>query len=123
MTGLTHDEASWQPPCYEQEGAGAGTIRWHIAHIAECKRGYTARIEADITARTPDVPAHAAADLVGDLLEPRSAHDAQRAAISAVTGEQMTSVAVDSLANIIRHDIWHAGQIAVVRRLWRFRDA
>jgi len=121
LAGLTDAEASWQAPSYAEEGAEAGTIRWQIAHIADCKRAYTARIQGDIAARTPDVPVPASADLAGDLEELRNAHEAQREAIAGMTDDQMTPVAVDFLANTIRHDIWHAGQIAIARRLWRTR--
>lgn len=127
LDGVTEEEANWQAPCYADVKAddgwpAPGTIRWHVAHVAYYKREYTARISGpDGDQRTPSPPLPTGA-YREDLEEMGAAHKAQREAISALTPEELTPDVADFLANIIRHDIWHAGSIAVLRRLWRSRS-
>jgi uncharacterized damage-inducible protein DinB len=127
VEGVTEEEAAWQAPCYRAEPRRAdapppGSIRWHVVHIAECKMSYTLRLRGNVEARSPDVPPLGTRTFAGDLAALREAHRAERAAIEAFPDDAFTPTVCDFLANIIRHDIWHGGQIAVARRLFRTRD-
>ncbi len=127
LSGVTEAEAQWQAPCYDNapgaDGAPApGTIRWHVTHVANCKREYTSRLNGDQEARSPDISPRLTKSLAEDLEELRSAHTEQRTAIAALSADELTPTLADFLANIIRHDIWHGGQIALARRLWRSRS-
>lgn len=62
-----------------------------------------------------------------EVAELDAAHTAQREAIAACTSENLDIVVGNGmplrefLAMCVRHDTWHAGQIAVARRLYRAR--
>jgi uncharacterized damage-inducible protein DinB len=125
LDGITEEEARWQAPCYRmepEEQPKAGTIHGQVEHLIRCKREYTAAIRRVPPGR--HAPAATFRESVGRLLE---AHRAEREAIASLAdgdldlpAEGGMSVA-EFLASIIRHDIWHAAQIAVARRLWRTR--
>ncbi len=127
LKGVTEEEAVWQAPCYRHEprvpGAPPpGSIRWQVVHVAECKASYTLRLCGNREARSPDVPPLGTSTFVQDLAALHEAHRAEREEIAAIPDAELTPAVADFLTNIIRHDIWHAGQIAVARRLWRKRD-
>jgi uncharacterized damage-inducible protein DinB len=137
LEGLTEAEACWQPPAYasepvERDWPLPGTIAWHVAHLAHCKRYYTRIIEARGSSGTPAVePRSPLGALEDELTALREAHARQRAAVAALApgdlavevGEQRRMSLAEFLAMTTRHDVWHAAQIAVVRRLHRTRDA
>ena len=129
IEGVTEAEASWQAPAYasvaREEGWPApGTIAWHVAHLTHCKRYYADVIRRRAEAESPEprpwaTPATFDA-LVGLLKE---AHAEQRTAIEALEDDDLEVVIegdrrlADFLSATIRHDIWHAAQIAMARRL------
>jgi hypothetical protein len=125
LDGLTEEEALWQAPCYASEPSGRpspGSIHWHLDHLARCKREYAAMLRRD------SGPAHGPpAPLPETLARLRDAHRAQREAIAALGDADLERPAeggmsvAEFLASTIRHDTWHAAQIAVARRLWRTR--
>ena len=124
LDGVSEEEGAWQPPCYADvpatEGWPApGSIQWQVAHIAFYKREYAARIrgegEPTPQPRTPDTR------FEQDVAELHAAHAVEREAIAALSDAELTPELERFLAAIIRHDVWHAGQIAVARRLWRTR--
>ncbi len=124
LDGVTEPEASWQAPCYrdasaDEHGTAAGSIRWHVRHLAQCKRGYALRLRGDRAARTPDVDAKPSATWAEDMTELRAAHEDQRRAIDELAADAMTTTDSDFITNNVRHDTWHGGQIALVRRMWR----
>jgi uncharacterized damage-inducible protein DinB len=126
LADVTEDEARWQAPCYadasgSDESIPAGSIRWQVAHLAHFKREYTVRLLGDREERSPEPPEHSTASFEEDLADLRRAHMAQRAAIAALRDEDLTPDVADFLTNITRHDIWHGGQIALARRLYRAR--
>ena len=122
LEGVTEAEAAWQAPCYR--GETGGSILWHVAHVAHCKRAYTARI-----LDRPGTPVESEPSSFADALRRlEESHAAQRDVIAALADEDLSRVLSNKmpldeyLTSIIRHDIWHAAQIAVARRLWRTRD-
>lgn len=135
LDGVTDEEAQWQHAAYADEAREEGwplpgSIAWHVAHVAHCKRYYTKIVVARGSDATTDVdprsPCETFAEELGALEE---AHKLQRAAIASVTDDEMhfgvgthTPMALaEFLAMSIRHDAWHGGQIAVLRRLYRSR--
>ena len=137
LADLADDEAEWQAPAYrdctpEPGWPLPGTVRWQIAHIAHWTRYYTAMIGARGQTERPPEPERNVPEgfsLADELAELQAAHTAHRAAIAALTDEDLPLTVPNgaSLAEFIitttRHDIWHAGQIVVARRLWRTRNA
>lgn len=127
LSGVSEEEANWQAPCYTDTPAAAewparGTIRWQVAHVAHCKREYTARLRSsEREGPSPNLPHRPTRNYAEDLHELRQAHADQRQAIGRLGAEELTEGVADFLANTLRHDIWHGGQIAVARRLYRMR--
>lgn len=127
LDGVTEEEAAWQPPCYRSEPATAppaGTILWQIDHLARCKRAYTATLRG----HSPEKPPEAARTFAEALERLADAHRAQRETIASLVDADLDRPAEDGmtvaefLTSTIRHDTWHASQIAVARRLWRTRN-
>lgn len=104
-----------------------GTIHWHVAHLEACKREYTAAMLSQGPGGQGEAaaPATTFAEAVERLAR---AHAAQREVIRSLSEGDLTRLVQDGmrldefLASTIRHDTWHAAQIAVVRRLWRTRE-
>ena len=130
LDGVTETEAHRQPPPYQsepqEEGWPApGTIAWQVAHLTHCKRHYTqhfgraGRTDQEPVDSQPWKPIESFKDLLAAL---REAHLAQRAAIAALEPKHLEEVAGNGmtyrefLAMVIRHDTWHASQIAIARR-------
>jgi hypothetical protein len=131
LGGVTEEEAFWQAEAYAGEAPEAGwpkpgTIAWHVAHVAHYKRYYTDIIRPAGQEGRPEVrpwtPRPDLRSLRGAL---QDAHEAQRAAIADFPDDRLDVVAGNDmpfrefLAMCIRHDTWHASQIAVARRLYR----
>ncbi len=127
LEGVTDDEASWQAPCYREEPAESdwpapGTIYWHVVHIAECKQAYTAHMRGAETG-----PFELAGSFAADVEQLKRIHRVQREAIASLSDDDLEKVLTNDtplgeyLTSTIRHDTWHAAQIAVARRLWRTR--
>lgn len=129
---LGEDEATWQGAAWRSEPVEAGwplpgSIRWQIAHIAHCKRHYADVVRGRAQPAPEPPPRVAPADLAGELAALAAAHAIEREAFAGVRDDELDVLAGgrmalgEFLAMAVRHDIWHAGQIAVVRRLWRQR--
>jgi len=131
LAGVSEEEAAWQAPCYAKEERedgwpAPGSIRWQVAHIAFCKRHY-----ADCIRRLgePEPPSERFKPVTGTFAQDRAeldaAHADERAAIVARSDADLPRLLFNRmalgefLAMLVRHDVWHAGQIAVARRLWR----
>jgi len=129
LESVTEAEAVWQAAAYREiepdEGWPLpGSIHWHVAHLAHCKRDYTAEILG--LEPEPRAPAATFAESVADL---EQAHESQRATLSALTEEELDrplpngmSLA-EFLTSTIRHDTWHAAQVAAARRLYAVAGA
>ena len=127
LEGLSEEEANWQAPCYRSETAAGGwplpgSVRWQVAHVAHYKREYAARLGSDPEAGSPDLPHRPSMSFAEDLAELHAAHAAQRTAIERLDPGALTPAVAEFLSNTIRHDSWHAGQIAIARRLYRERE-
>ena len=131
MEGVGEEAAFVQPAAYASEPLEAGwpapgTIAWQLAHLTHCKRHYTQHFErvvsgaAELPEATPWTPLETLAELKAALEE---AHTRERAALQALQPEHLDALAGNGMgfrefiAMVIRHDIWHASQIAVARRL------
>ena len=129
LDGVGEDEAFWQAPCYaaeerEEGWPPPGSVAWQVAHLAHCKRYYAACFrQAGATERppvTPWTPCETFAELRAAL---DAAHSEQRDAIASLGDDGLDLAAGNDmsfrefLAMCVRHDTWHASQIAVARRL------
>ena len=133
LDGVDDEEAAWQAPAYadqerEEGWPPEGTILWHIAHVAHCKRPYASVVRARADAEAPAVEPRVPVDgLAAERAALEEAHADQRAAIEAVGDDDLTAVACgkmplgEFLAMATRHDAWHGAQIAVLRRLYKSR--
>lgn len=133
LDGVTDDEWSWQPPGYadvdqDEPGPKPGSIAWHVAHLTACKNEYACHVrdrgnDVDLEGAEHEVPPSRKAQQ--KALE--TAHAWLRHEVEALQPEDLAleanhQMALDEfLAMVIRHDAWHAGQLAVARRLYRGR--
>ncbi|MBS1911572.1 MAG: DinB family protein [Bacteroidetes bacterium] len=132
LAGITEEEAGWQPPGYpavDPHGAlpPPGTVLWHVAHLEHCVRHYTGILDTRPVTNEPETPPPAGAALPELCAALEDARLAMRAAIAAA-GDDLEKPCVRSMnvAEFVvmatRHNCWHAGQIAVARRLYRNRE-
>lgn len=131
LDGVTEEQAFRIPVGYANEERedgwpAPGTIAWQIAHVTHCKRHYTDCFRSMGKGAIPPVRPWTEVTSLAELralLE--EAHREQLAALGALTDDQLDAEVRDgtSLAEFatmtIRHDAWHASQIAVARRLLR----
>lgn len=125
--GISEEEAHWQDPSYQslpqKEGwPKEGTIFWQIAHIALCKRYYIDCLKnkssKDIIwpIRIPDPKFSKEMDYL------RVLQDEMRDLIKKLSDSDLNLMIDETtplhqyLHEKIRHDVWHASQIAVLRR-------
>ena len=132
LAGITAEEAVWQAPCYRNEPSEpgsppAGTVHWHVAHLAYFKRYYAECVRHRGAGETVSIEDEPRATFAESLERLKQAHRTQREVVAslqeqdlAATVENGSSVA-EFLATTFRHDAWHAAQIAVARRLWKTR--
>ena len=134
LQDLTDEEAFWQHPAYagespEEGWPPPGSVAWQVAHVAHCKRHYTDICLHAESEERPEVRPWTPCRTVAELLEVLgAAHREQREAIAGLGEDRLDLDAGNGmpyrefLAMCIRHDAWHAGQMAVARRLYRTRD-
>ncbi len=134
LEGVSEEEACWQADCYADEPQEAGwpqpgTILWQVLHLAHCKRHYALYIQQRGQAKGPQAPEFQPhQDLQSARTALAQAHGALRAALAQVKVAELDCKAGNSMvlpefvSMIQRHDAWHAGQIALVRRLFRKRS-
>jgi hypothetical protein len=134
LKGVTANEAAFQHPCYAIVPADAGmppagTILWQMAHLSVCKQMYARILQESLGLQVPEPvepKRHTAAILLHEL---RIAHSRLRSTIAALHNEDLARelpesngypMRVDTFIRMInRHDSWHAGQIALARRLYK----
>ncbi len=132
LNGATEEEVMYRHYSYadeppEEEHPPAGTILWHLVHLAHCYRNYAVRIEHR-PHKQEDLPAPSAGSLSEAIDNLKRYRKELRKAIERVpepaleeklpSGEPIASF----VRSVVRHDAWHAAQIVVVRRLWRTRE-
>ena len=130
LRGLTPGEAEWQPPTYahQHEPPGlppAGTILWHVVHLAHCARHYAEILRQRPVVTEPPTPPPGFADLRKLLEELESSRVALREQIAGLRESDLATACARQMTVFqfvlmaIRHESWHAGQIMVLRRLMR----
>ena len=132
LAGVEENEAAWSAPAYDdvERRGGApkpGSIHWHVNHLAGCKLYYISRLANILDPGSPPRE--------NDLLEPEATYAEERARLESILKDEVNQIASledddlerpvsaeKSLTEFIvattRHDTWHAGQIAVARRLY-----
>jgi hypothetical protein len=133
LQGVTEEEAAHQAECYRGEPAEEGwpppgTILWQVAHVAHSKRYYAALLERrGATERPEPEPRRPLRTLAEETAALAEAHEVQRASVRALREADLAlalpngMTVAELLAHQTRHDVWHAAQIVVARRLWRTR--
>lgn len=133
LEGLQADEAEWRHPAWEAAEQDAdlppvGTVLWHIAHLEFCTRYYTEVLRRRPITENPSVPSPS--DLSFQSLPTlfAAARAEFRAELARLTDADLDApcrpgVSVGEFVRaVFRHESWHGGQIAVMRRLYRERD-
>ena len=129
----TEGEALWQPPGYDAEDVnkgspGNGSVLWQIAHIAASKRGYLEFIKDGNSRRVAHSSHISKCSFAAEMEYLKKTHAELRDTLSHLTDTDLdeevswceeTLPLYQYVNMIIRHDLWHAGQIRVVRRLWQ----
>ncbi len=133
LTGVTEEEARWQAHGYrdEQPEPGwplPGTILWHVAHMAACTDHYAKCIRLRPSKDVPERAWHPDPSLEGLRTRLRDIQREFRSLVAALTDADLDTPVRGELPLMrfvhmaVRHDVWHASQIAVARRLWRTRE-
>ena len=119
LSGVTAADAEARPV------ANAHTIGELVLHMARWKRAVATRLggRPDVPTDAENFPPFRARDWRRALAELRHAHAAVRAAIARLEPERFEVPAVPGgtagflqAHGIVHHDLWHAGQILVLRR-------
>ena len=131
LSGVTEEETAYQHPIYsdaerEEGHPPSGSILWHLVHLAHCYRHYVSAIERrpESSEEFPPPEAGSLAEAISNLKRYRAE---LRNAIASVPEEELDDEVfnyktVAQLARMtVRHDAWHASQIAIAKRLYRMR--
>jgi uncharacterized damage-inducible protein DinB len=138
LKDVTPDESIWQHPAYAGEkhmlGLPApGTVLWQIAHLEHCARHYAQIVRVRPVSEEPKTPSPSASNLPELLVALDRAHHELREVITELSDTDLNGACVlghsihsgmsisEFLRMTIRHNSWHAGQMAVARRLYRER--
>jgi hypothetical protein len=132
LRGTGDDEAAWQPEAFREEPPEpgwphAGTILWHVNHVANCASHYADCIEQRPIVDVESPPWNPLSTFASALTALRSSHVRLRSIISRLPPTAMSEpirgdIPLDRfVAMAIRHVVWHAAQVALVRRFWRKR--
>ena len=134
LKGVSANEAAFQHPCYAMVPADAnmppaGSILWQMPHLSACKQMYARILQESLGLQVPEPvepKRHTAAILLHEL---RIAHSRLRSTIAALRDEDLSRMLPEStgypgrvdafIRTVNRHDSWHAGQIALARRLYK----
>lgn len=132
LEGLSAEEAMYQHPMYidepvEVEHPAAGTILWHVIHLANVYYWYHSVMrERPNTPKEINLPmARSLEEAVSNLRRERQEF---RNYVETLTEEQLDEKHFDGRTPLLitrmmsRHDAWHTSQIAVIRRLYRTRE-
>ncbi len=126
---ISHEEAHYQHPCFasverEKGYPLPGTILTHITHLGECYCYYRGLIIHRPNLVDDPAPFETQ-DIKEAITNLRKCRESLRECINALSEDQfedkiynLKSVAQE-VRMVVRHDAWHSGQIALVRRLYR----
>lgn len=134
LDGVDEEMAHWVPGAYSfdllnEEGWPAnGSILWFGNHILACKTGYLHTVCA-MDGPLPEPEYAFVTDLAGLRAAAVALHASFIACLAGLPDARFadpvdtggTSLA-DHLSNAIRHEAWHSGQMAVIRRLYRWQQ-
>jgi uncharacterized damage-inducible protein DinB len=101
-----------------------GTIRWHVAHLEHCARHYTEILRKRPLVHEPATPSPGITDLAELINRLEHARRLLREEIQRLSDVDLDTPCArgmnvgEFVRMAIRHETWHAGQIAVVRRLY-----
>ena len=128
---VTAAEVAFQAPCYakvtsESDFPPPGTILWQIHHMLWCNQHYAnvlrLRPRKEI-ADPPKPPMMTLDQAVAALYESHCTLRAEVATLKEAELDSPCNSTGESVAEFVsaclRHEVWHASQIAVVRRLFR----
>jgi uncharacterized damage-inducible protein DinB len=133
LQGVSSEEASWQHCSYAAEPLvenlpEPGTIRWHVAHLEHCARHYAAVICERPIEHEPLTAPPALVDLAELIDRLECSRLLLRSEIEKLSDLELQGPCArgmdvaEFLRMAVRHETWHAGQIVVIRRLYRQRS-
>jgi uncharacterized damage-inducible protein DinB len=134
LDGVDEEMARWVPEAYSfdlviEEGWPAnGSILWFGNHILACKTGYLHTVCAmDGALPEPEYTFETIlAGLRGAAVALHAAFIARLAGLpDSRFGDPVDTdgtTLADHMSNAIRHEAWHSGQMAVIRRLYRWQQ-
>jgi uncharacterized damage-inducible protein DinB len=101
---------------------------WHVVHLAHCYRYYRANI-IERPNEVEDPPTSRATTLGEAVAELKKYRSELRETIASLREEEFAerlknyeSIS-EQMRMMIRHDAWHGGQIAMIKRLHRASDS
>jgi hypothetical protein len=132
LQSVISEESSWQDSSYAAErfvqGLPApGTIRWQVAHLEHCARHYTAILRERPIVHEPLTPPPGTVDLPELIDRLERARQSLREEIVKLSDMDLEDQCArgmkvgEFLRMVIRHEAWHGGQLAVIRRLYRHK--
>jgi hypothetical protein len=126
--GCSQAEAEWVAHCYESEEIEigwpiTGSILWHLNHVGACKAAYTWDLLHPV-----EVDNKSTWKVIFDIVDLETAlnHTNESFVLAAkefsYNGKIMGKGGHEFSEYIgicLRHEIWHAGQMALIRRLYK----
>jgi len=133
LQGVTSEESVWQSPAYTAESLvhglpAPGTICWQVAHLEHCARHYSEILRKRPIVVEPTTPPPGVAELPELIKRLESARRFLREEIQRLNEVDLEAPCTremnvgEFVRMVIRHEAWHAGQLAVNRRLYRQRS-
>ena len=135
LENVSEEEARWTTPAYGDIsatfGLPAGSIHWHVHHLTDCKLGYIAELARALDPGQPprsESPFNPCATFAEERERLRQVRQDEFDQIAALTDDALERTMRNGtpiphfLTATARHDVWHAGQIATMRRHFRARD-
>jgi len=132
LQGVTFEESLWQSPAYAAEPfveglPQPGTIFWQVAHLEHCARHYMQILRDRPVAHEPPTPPPGTADLAQLIHRLEEARRLLREEIQRLSEVELDDPCVRGMSvaefvrMAIRHEAWHAGQVVIIRRMYRQR--
>ena len=127
---ITEEEAAWQDPAYrdEEQQPGfppPGSVLWHLSHIEYWTRSNLEILRKRPIESYPKVEPSSATTLSELIAAMNQTRDDVHDEIAKLTPEDLETICLrdrtlaETIGIAIRHQSWHAGEIAMARRLYR----